>query len=174
VWGVLYYKRGSEDDVLFEADLRSGLSEAFAKLGARRKVLAIPPDYTRVHSHAGVLTRLVWEYYGGKLTDILPALGTHAPMTENEIGKMFGNVPAGLFRVHDWRNDVVTLGEVPAEFLRQQSEGKVDYPWKAQVNKMIVNGGFDLVLSIGQVVPHEVIGRVQQECVCWNRRAGGH
>ncbi len=155
---MLYYERGSEDDVLFEADLRSGLSEAFAKLGARKKVLAIPPDYTRVHSHAGVLTRLVWEYYGGKLTDILPALGTHAPMTVNEIGKMFGNVPAGLFRVHDWRNDVVTLGEVPAEFLRQQSEGKVDYPWKAQVNKMIVNGGFDLVLSIGQVVPHEVIG----------------
>jgi nickel-dependent lactate racemase len=155
---MLYYERGSEDDVLFEADLRSGLSEAFAKLGARKKVLAIPPDYTRVHSHAGVLTRLVWEYYGGKLTDILPALGTHAPMTVNEIGKMFGNVPAGLFRVHDWRNDVVTLGEVPAEFLHQQSEGKVDYPWKAQVNKMIVNGGFDLVLSIGQVVPHEVIG----------------
>jgi len=155
---MLYYGRGSEDDVLFEADLRSGLSEAFAKLGARKKVLTIPPDYTRVHSHAGVLTRLVWEYYGGKLTDILPALGTHAPMTVNEIGKMFGNVPAGLFRVHDWRNDVVTLGEVPAEFLRQQSEGKVDYPWKAQVNKMVVNGGFDLILSIGQVVPHEVIG----------------
>jgi nickel-dependent lactate racemase len=155
---MILYSRGSENDVLLEEDLKNGLSEALTKLGARNKVLAIPPDHTRFHSHAGILTRLAWQYYGSKLTDILPSLGTHSPMTEHDISNMFGNTPKNLFRVHDWRNDIVTLGEVPAEFIRQQSEGKLDYPWKAQVNRLLVEGNFDLILSIGQIVPHEVIG----------------
>lgn len=155
---MMYFACGSERDVLTESDLRNGLSEAFKKLGERKKVLAIPPDYTRFHSHAGILTRLAWEYFGNRLTDILPALGTHAPMTEAQLKSMFGNTPLNLFRVHDWRKDVVTLGEVPSEFIHQQSEGKLNYPWKAQVNKLLVEGNFDLILSLGQVVPHEVIG----------------
>lgn len=155
---MLLYARGSENDVLAENDLRQGLTEAFKKLGQRKKVLAIPPDQTRFHSHAGILTKLAWEYYGDKLTDILPALGTHAPMNENQLRNMFCDTPLNLFRVHDWRKDVVTLGEVPAEFIHQQSEGKLNYAWKAQVNKLLVEGNFDLILSIGQVVPHEVIG----------------
>jgi nickel-dependent lactate racemase len=79
-------------------------------------------------------------------------------MTEKEIKTMFGNTPLSLFRKHDWRKDVVTLGEVPSEFIYQQSEGKLDYAWKAQVNKLLVEGNYDLILSLGQVVPHEVIG----------------
>ncbi len=155
---MLLYSRGSEHDVLQEDDLRKGLFETLAKLGTKKKVLAIPPDFTRFHSHAGVLTRLVWEYYQEKLTDILPALGTHTAMTEKEITTMFGTTPLNLFRVHDWRKDVATLGEVPSDFIYQQSEGKLDYAWKAQVNKLLVEGNFDLILSLGQVVPHEVIG----------------
>jgi nickel-dependent lactate racemase len=155
---MLLYSRGSESDVLYEEDLKQGLTEAFLKLGAKKKVLAIPPDFTRFHSHAGILTRLTWEYYKEKLTDILPALGTHTAMTEKDIKTMFGTTPLNLFRVHDWRKDVVTLGEVPSDFIYQQSEGKLDYAWKAQVNKLLVEGNFDLILSLGQVVPHEVIG----------------
>jgi len=155
---MLYYSRGNKDDDLTQDDLRSGLSEAFGKLGMRNKVLVLPPDFTRFHSFAGTLTEMAWEYFGGKITDILPALGTHVPMTESQIRKMFGRTPLSLFRVHNWRSDVVTLGEVPADYVREVSEGKVNYPWPAQVNKMLVQGGYDLILSIGQVVPHEVIG----------------
>jgi nickel-dependent lactate racemase len=155
---MLLYSRGSEIDALSEGDLRNGLVEAFTKLGAKRKVLAIPPDFTRFHSQTGILTRLTWEYYKEKLTDILPALGTHTAMTEKEINMMFGITPLNLFRVHDWRKDVVTLGEVPSEFIYEQSEGKLNYAWKAQVNKLLVEGNYDLILSFGQVVPHEVIG----------------
>jgi nickel-dependent lactate racemase len=155
---MLLYSRGSKNDVLSEEDMRAGLFEALAKLGAKNKVLAIPPDFTRYHSHAGILTRLAWEYYREKLTDVLPALGTHAAMTEQEMRTMFGAMPLELFRVHDWRNDIVTLGEVPPEFIYRESEGKLDYGWKAQVNKLLVEGHFDLILSLGQVVPHEVIG----------------
>ncbi|MGD0014436.1 MAG: D-mannonate epimerase, partial [Bryobacteraceae bacterium] len=95
---------------------------------------------------------------GDRLTDVLPALGTHSPMDERQLATMFGDMPRSLFRVHDWREGLVTLGEVPAEFIRQQSEGKLDFAWPAQVDQLLVHGGFDLILSIGQVVPHEVIG----------------
>ncbi len=83
------------------------------RLGEKKRVLAIPPDFTRFHSHAGILTRLIWEYYREKLTDILPALGTHTPMNEQEIKTMFGNTPVNLFRVHDWRKDVTTTRRSP-------------------------------------------------------------
>jgi nickel-dependent lactate racemase len=89
---------------------------------------------------------------------ILPALGTHAAMSPEELTRMFGAIPHDLFRVHHWRTDVETLGEVPAEFIHEVSEGKLNYAYPAQVNRLISQGGFDLVLSLGQVVPHEVIG----------------
>ena len=155
---MLYYKRGNENEDLSPEDLVQGLYEALDKLGKKNKVLAIPPDITRFHSHAGELTEMAWEYYKDTMTDILPALGTHCPMTEAEIKRMFGKTPVGLFREHDWRQGVVTLGEVPGEFVKEVSEEKVDYSWPAQVDKLLVEGGFDLILSIGQVVPHEVVG----------------
>ena len=155
---MLYFARGSENDTLTSQDLQSGLNEALDKLGSRKKVLAIPPDFTRYHSRAGELTSYVYSYYGKALADVLPALGTHFAMTGTEIKRMFPGVPDSLFRVHKWRTDVVTLGEVPGSFLSEVSEERVDYPWPAQVNKLLVEGGHDLILSIGQVVPHEVTG----------------
>ncbi len=111
-----------------------------------------------MHSRSGEITRYIYEFYGDKLTAILPALGTHAPMSSTDISIMFGNIPSTLFHVHDWRNDLTTLGEVPGWFIEQVSEGKLKYSWPAQVNKLLTDGNFDLILSIGQVVPHEVIG----------------
>ena len=139
-------------------EIKAGLFEALRALGERSRVLAVPPDFTRFHSKAGELTEMAWEFYGDALTDVLPALGTHTAMTDSQIATMFGETPRELFRVHDWRNDIVTLGEVPGEFVREVSEGMVDYSWPAQVNKLLRDGGHDLVLSIGQVVPHEVVG----------------
>ena len=155
---MIYYEKGGKDLELSRDDIREGLEKALSKLGQREKVLAIPPDITRAHSLAGPITEMAWEYYGKRMTDILPALGTHAPMTPAEIKKMYGNTPESLFRVHNWRNDIVTLGEVPGTYLKEVSEGKVSYAWPAQVNRLLVEGGHDLILSVGQVVPHEVIG----------------
>ncbi|MFA5972254.1 MAG: lactate racemase domain-containing protein [Lentimicrobiaceae bacterium] len=155
---MIYYNQGSENTELSREELKKGLYEALDKLGPKQKVLVVPPDFTRFHSRAGLLTEMVWEYYGGAVTDILPALGTHAAMSETELSEMFGKVPHSLFRVHNWRTDIVTLGEVPAEFVSKVSDNQVDFAWPAQVNKLLVEGNFDLILSIGQVVPHEVIG----------------
>jgi len=155
---MLYFARGSETTSLTESEIKEGLYSSFEKLGERKKILAIPPDFTRYHSGAGDLTRYSYYYFKDKLTDILPAIGTHFPMTEKEINLMFKDVPGHLFRVHKWKEDLSTLGVVPSEFINAISEGKVDYDWTAQVNKIIVEGNYDLILSIGQVVPHEVIG----------------
>ncbi len=154
---MLYYQRGSETDIISSEDLKKGLFEALKQIKEADKVMAIPPDFTRFHSHAGELTRYAWEFYQDKLTDILPALGTHSAMPENQILEMFGDIPFELFKVHNWREDIVTLGEVPAEYVARVSEGKVNYSWPAQVNKRLTED-YSLILSIGQVVPHEVVG----------------
>ena len=155
---MMFYEIGSVGHELSAGDLKKGLFAALDKMGRRNKVLAIPPDYTRFPSRAGELTEFTWQYFGPRLTDVLPALGTHTPMSAHQIAHMFGSMPASLIREHDWRNDVVTLGEVPAAFVKDVSGGAVDFPWPAQVNKLLVNGKYDLILSIGQVVPHEVVG----------------
>jgi nickel-dependent lactate racemase len=154
----LYCAVGSAESDLSSQRLKDLLAESLSKLGERNRVLAVPPDQTREHSRAGELTRYAWKHYGDRLKAILPALGTHVAMRPEQISHMFGDVPQELFRVHNWRTDIETLGEVPAKFVREQSEGKLNYAWPAQVNKLLARGGFDLILSVGQVVPHEVIG----------------
>ncbi len=154
----ILFKRGDVDSILGEADFRDALQAAFAAYGEPQRVLAIPPDHTRSDSRAGELTRLAHAMLGARLTDVIPALGTHEAMTEEELSYMFGDLPRNLIRVHDWKKDVVTLGQVDAEFVETATEGIYKRPWSAQVNKLLVEGGHDLILSLGQVVPHEVIG----------------
>lgn len=178
---------GSETTNLSDGEIRRQLDDFLAALGSRQDVVILPPDYTRFHSQAGKLTRFVSEYYNfipsstkeplkqqktpSPDIHILPALGTHAPMTQEQIKSMFGESLASKepnpFLIHDWRNDVVTIGKVPAEMVRKATHGMVDEPWPAQLNKFVwerrstASGGKKprpLVLSIGQVVPHEVMG----------------
>ncbi len=149
---------GGEAAALSDSEISAALDEIVRRFGGGKKILAVPPDFSRYHSYAGQITSMLYQQVGSALTDVLPALGTHRPVTAKEREIMFAGVPAGLFREHDWRNDLVTLGEVPADFIHQQSEGALNWPWPAQVNSLVATGGHDLIVSIGQVVPHEVIG----------------
>jgi nickel-dependent lactate racemase len=153
-----YYAVGSPTTELTEVDLRAALHGVFKQLGERNRVIAVPPDFTRFNSRSGPLTCQTYEYYGDRLVDVIPALGTHFAMPEWQLDKMFPGVPKTLFREHRWRDDVVTIGHVPAEFVTQATEGIWNKPWPAQLNKLLWEGGHDLILSIGQVVPHEVMG----------------
>ncbi len=155
---MIYYSRGSKTDNISREEVKQILWEVFDKIGPKKRVLALPPDITRLNSYAGPITEMAYDYYGDRLTDIMPALGTHSPMTEEQLHTMFGHIPTNLFRVHDFRHDVVTVGEVPSEYIKEVSEGKLNTPWSAQVNKLLLDPTFDLILSVGQVVPHEVIG----------------
>jgi nickel-dependent lactate racemase len=144
-----------------EQFIREIVQKIIEQLGTEpKRVLLLPPDMTRLHSDAGNITRMICKMYADKAQiDIMPAIGTHFAMTEEEIQEMFGNeIPLDRFKEHDWKNEVKVLGEVPAEKIRELSEGAVDYPMEVGVNKLLLEGNYDLILSIGQIVPHEVIG----------------
>jgi nickel-dependent lactate racemase len=155
---MLLFARGSPSISLSSGDLREGLHAAFEKLGTIKKMLIVPPDITRIQSHAGELTRYAYEYKPDAVAGILPALGTHCPMTEKEIAAMFGNVPQKLFLPHRWRTDCQLLGEIPADFIKNVSEGIVNYPMPISSNRLLLGQPYDCILSVSQVVPHEVAG----------------
>jgi len=153
-----FFAQGSPTTDLSRDEMRAALFGALERLGPRQKVIALPPDFTRANSMAGPLTCFVHEYYGDRLTDVMPALGTHVPMPDWQLDRMFPGLPKELIREHDFRNDVVTIGEVPSDFVSEASEGVYSKPWPVELNRLIWQGGHDLVLSIGQIVPHEVVG----------------
>lgn len=125
-----------------------------------KHALIIPPDFTRLHSGAGLITNLYYHMLTerGCQVDILPALGTHEPVTREQAAAMFGDIPFELFLPHDWRHDVVKLGEIPASYLSSITEGLWSSPLSVEINRRVMEERYDLILSPGQVVPHEVIG----------------
>ena len=125
-----------------------------------KNVLIIPPDYTRFHSNSGYITNVYYHALvdNGCEVDILPALGTHVPVTKEEAAVMFGDIPYEKFIPHNWRTDVMKIGEVPAEYLEEITEGLWHDPVDVEINRLVMDEKYDLILSIGQVVPHEVIG----------------
>lgn len=156
---------GSPDADISDAELDEIFTGALKKaldMVPGGPVAVIPPDATRFHSRAGFLcdcaARTLQDVPGDRLGIVLPALGTHMAMTEAELKRMFPATPLNRFRVHDWRNEVVELGRVDAEFVSKASEGAVDYDYPAQVNKALRDDGYSMLLSLGQVVPHEVVG----------------
>ena len=144
-------------DAEIEALFSTALSEALADINDNRKIIIIPPDITRRHSRAGFLTEIAANRLGDRLGAVLPALGTHTPMTDIEISRMFGKIPKDKFIVHNWRKDITELGRLEEDRVEKAAEGAVRYDLPVQVNKLLC-GNFSLALSIGQVVPHEVAG----------------
>ncbi|MDR2096698.1 MAG: nickel-dependent lactate racemase [Treponema sp.] len=159
---MLYLAHGGADADISDDELESLFSSALKQALQARKgsgpVLILPPDLTRFHSRAGLLTDIACRVLGGIDFAVMPALGTHMVMTDAEIRRMFPGSPPEKFFVHDWRNDVAELGRLEAGWVEKVSEGAVCYDWPVQVNKRLINGGYSLIVSIGQVVPHEVIG----------------
>ncbi len=124
------------------------------------KVLILPPDYSRSMSQAGPITVMLYKMLKPVCqVDIMPALGTHEAVSAEERLKMYGpEIPEESFIVHDWRNDVAEIGEVPSKYVREISAGRLDYPIKVQVNRRLIDPSYSLIISVGQVVPHEVVG----------------
>lgn len=153
-----YLAHGSPELSISDEDLNRLIEGVIGQWYSCQRVLIVPPDFTRFHSRAGKITSRLHDLLGSSIVDILPALGTHVPMPRHQREKMFPGVPASLFRVHDWRNDVETIGTIPADFVREATEGIYDKEWPAQLNHLVSHGNHDLIISVGQVVPHEVIG----------------
>lgn len=149
-----------KNDVGIEMQSLYGAVEKSLEDKSIKKVLILPPDYTRMYSGAGILTKMYYDCLKDRCTvDIMPALGTHEPMTRGECEAFFGkDVPFEKILVHNWRSDVVKIGEVPAGFVSEVSDGLVKDSIDVEVNRRIVDKSYDLIISVGQVVPHEVVG----------------
>jgi nickel-dependent lactate racemase len=152
------FKKATRPEGLSPTEIKSAI-ELSLQGKSLKKVLLVPPDFTRFYSNAGYITHLYYHLLKDHATvDILPALGTHEKMTKEECEEMFGDIPYDTFIYHNWREDVISIGEVPKSFLQEVSEGLWHQAIDVQINKLIMDESYDLVISIGQIMPHEVVG----------------
>jgi nickel-dependent lactate racemase len=150
--------RETTDAGISDAKLAAAIEESAADCGDVRKLLLIVPDFTRYHSNGGRIANLYYHLFKDKCqVDLLVALGTHVSMTPEECEAMYGDIPYQRFTMHNWRIGIKRLGVVPGEFVADLSEGLMDTPIDVEVNGKLWED-YDLILSIGQVVPHEVVG----------------
>jgi nickel-dependent lactate racemase len=124
-----------------------------------KRVLLLPPDITRMHSGAGWIT----EHFYKRLKDtadvhVIPTLGQHEPHTREQNAQMFGSIPHERIHPHDWRGGCVKVGEVPAGYVKEATGGIADWPFPIWLNRLLMEEQWDLVINIGHVVPHEVLG----------------
>ncbi len=135
-------------------------AEAKRRLSAKpKRVLLLPPDITRMHSGAGVLTEMLYREFADEAdVHVIPTLGQHVPHTPEENRTMFGSIPESQIHAHDWRDGCVSIGEIPAAYVKDITQGKADWAIPITLNRMLMTEPWDLVINVGHVVPHEVLG----------------
>ncbi len=154
------YEDQSYEGVLGNEEVFGVVDQLLAQVTWARRVLLVPPDITRCYSGAGEITGYCYRKLSRRAeVHIMPALGTHRMMTREEQIRFIGeDIPESAYRFHNWRTDTVKLGCVPASYVEEVSQGTSSLDIDVEVNRHLVDKSYDLVLSVGQVVPHEVVG----------------
>ncbi|MCE9526200.1 MAG: lactate racemase domain-containing protein [Planctomycetales bacterium] len=140
--------------------LRQSLQQAAQQICLNpRRVLLLPPDITRMHSGAGWITEYLYHLLKDSCdVHVIPTLGQHEPHTPEQNRQMFGSIPNERIHAHDWRDGCVKVGELSADYVKQVTGGVADWPFPIVLNRMLMEEKWDLVINIGHVVPHEVLG----------------
>jgi len=148
------------DRARLEALMQQTVAEAKKRICDQpRRVLLLPPDITRAHSGAGFLTEMLYNLLKDEAeVHVIPTLGQHVPHTPEENRWMFGSIPNERIHAHDWRDGCVELGQVPADFVKEVSGGAADWAIPVVLNRMLMEEPWDLIINVGHVVPHEVLG----------------
>ena len=127
------------------------------------RVLAIIPDKTR-DDNTDILFPVANEFLttrGVASFDVLVAQGTHPPMSESQkLAKIGSTKFSGHLYDHRWDDpdELITLGELSAETVRQLTGGLIEQAVPVTINKLLAPGIYDTVLVFGATVPHEVAG----------------
>ena len=139
------------------------VNEAQSRIAPRLdRVLLLPPDLTRAHSGVGKITEWVYEEVMRRNPEayvrVIPTLGQHLPHTEAENKWMFGPIPNEIILRHDWRNGVSHVGTIPASLVEETTGGVAGWEIPVDLNSTLMNEPWDLIVNLGHVVPHEVLG----------------
>lgn len=140
--------------------LEQTVSEARRRISdSPRRVLLLPPDITRMHSGSGWITEWLYNRLKEEAdVHVIPTLGQHEPHTPAQNRTMFGSIPNERIHPHDWRGGVTHVGEIPADYVAEVSSGAADWAIPIWLNTMLMDGSWDLIINVGHVVPHEVLG----------------
>jgi len=135
-------------------------AEARSRICAKpKRVLLLPPDITRAHSGVGRMTELLYNQFCDEAdVHVIPTLGQHVPHTPEENRRMFGAIPNERIHAHDWRDGSVPVGELSAEYVTEVTGGAADWAIPVVINRMVMEEQWDLIINVGHVVPHEVLG----------------
>jgi nickel-dependent lactate racemase len=156
-----------EADAIPESEIKAAaarlVDEAQWRIAPKlKRVLLLPPDLTRAHSGAGKITEWIYKEILAREPDahvrVIPTLGQHVPHTETENKWMFGSIPNELILAHDWRLTVSHVGTIPASLVSETTGGVADWPIPVDLNSTLMNEPWDLIVNVGHVVPHEVLG----------------
>lgn len=124
-----------------------------------KRILLLPPDITRIHSGSGWITEALYNYFAPHAdVYVMPALGQHKPHTPEQNKKMFGSIPEAHILKHDCVKNVKTIGTIPRSYVSDIMNGRADWDIPISVNNVLVDEPWDIIISVGQVVPHEVVG----------------
>lgn len=156
---MIYFAEGNRETVLNQSDVSELVDSMIIKLGKLDRILLLPPDFTRYHAYAGEITCMIYE----KLKDrshivIMPTVGTHMPMSAKEINTMYPGIPHEQFISHNWQKDTRVIGTITPEITSELTDGVAEWPVRCEINKILVEDKWDQIISIGQLVPHELIG----------------
>jgi nickel-dependent lactate racemase len=124
-----------------------------------KRVLLLPPDLTRAHSGVGTITETIYKALAPTCdVHVIPTLGQHQPHTEEENHWMFGSIPHARIHAHDWIGGVTRIGTIPGSLVEETTGGQADWDIPVDLNTMTVTESWDLIVNVGHVVPHEVLG----------------
>jgi nickel-dependent lactate racemase len=154
-----------QEDALTSQQIAEACSRLIAEARTRidkdlKRVLLLPPDLTRAHSGAGKVTELLYRELdaAGAFVEVIPTLGQHVPHTPEENKWMFGSIPEERIFAHDWREGCVHVGTVPGSYVAETTGGVADWDIPIDLNTKLMTEQWDLVIHVGHVVPHEVLG----------------
>lgn len=157
---------GSPDHSCMEEEVRTLLEEGTpVRLFDRKRVLVLTPDATRT-CPLPMMIRSVVDVIGARAAklDFMVALGTHTPLAQKDILKLYGiDSRRKMFRGieffnHEWdrQESFARIGTFTHEEVEDLSEGRLKEKVPLVINKRIFD--YDLVLIVGPVFPHEVVG----------------
>lgn len=148
--------------------ITAAVSEACSEQNWQDKnVLVIIPDATRT-APVGPVFKALHRTIASRCrtVDVMVALGTHPPMSEEAICARLELSPeerAGEFSAprllnHEWDNPdaLRSLGHIPASEINTLSDGLFSMDVPVSINKRLFD--YDQIIIIGPVFPHEVVG----------------